>query len=73
MKILITGGSGQLGRELQRLFSPGHTVWAPPRAELDLGAPRTVSQCITRLRPDLVLHAAAWTDVDGCEADPERA
>jgi dTDP-4-dehydrorhamnose reductase len=64
-RILITGAGGQLGRALVEAF-PGAD--ARTRAELD------VTQLVELgYRPELVLHAAAWTDVDGAEADAAGA
>jgi dTDP-4-dehydrorhamnose reductase len=62
--VLITGGRGQLGVALQEAFP-----WAEAR---DQDTFDVVSGELD-YRPDLVLHAAAWTDVDGAEADPEGA
>jgi dTDP-4-dehydrorhamnose reductase len=63
-RILITGAGGQLGTALAEVFPEAH---ARPHAELDVTAPAL------DYRPGLVLHAAAWTDVDGAEADPDGA
>ena len=59
-QVLITGAGGQLGAALRDVF---------PDADAE---PRDVTLPIDA-RPDLVLHAAAWTDVDGAESEPERA
>ena len=72
MRVLVTGGTGQLGRELVDAF-PGHEVVAPERAALDVADRDSVLQCLGALRPDAVVHAGAWTDVDGCELEPDRA
>ena len=72
MKVFVTGASGQLGSELVGAFA-GHNVAAPHRAEFDLTSRDSVLQAITSLAPDVVVHAGAWTDVDGCELDPDRA
>jgi dTDP-4-dehydrorhamnose reductase len=61
--VLITGAGGQLGAALCEAFPEAD---APSRAELDVTRPISVET-------DLVLHAAAWTDVDGAEADPVGA
>jgi len=60
---LITGAGGQLGAALREVFPEAD---ARTRAELDVTKPFSVET-------DLVLHAAAWTDVDGAEADPAGA
>jgi len=59
-RILITGGSGRLGTELQGLL-PG--LICPDLADLDLVVPATVEAVLERHRPDVVVHAAAYTDV----------
>jgi dTDP-4-dehydrorhamnose reductase len=63
-RILITGAGGQLGTALAEVFPEAD---ARTRAELDVTDPRL------DYLPDLVLHAAAWTDVDGAEAGPDGA
>jgi len=74
MKILVTGGSGQLGREvLKRLRGSTHTVIAPARAELDLLQPERIGAVIDRYRPDQVIHCAACTAVDRAESEPQTA
>ena len=70
MRVLLTGGSGRLGRELQsELPRLGVEVFAPPRAELDVTDPATVSAALARYTPDVVVHAAAYTDVKGAESN----
>jgi len=70
-RVLVTGGGGQLGRELALLL--GDDAAAPARAELDVADAQSVARAFDLHRPELVLHTAAWTDVDGAEADPEGA
>lgn len=72
MRILITGGQGQLGRALQPALAQ-HEVLALGHRELDVCDAARVRRMIAALRPALVIHAAAWTDTRGCEADPQRA
>jgi dTDP-4-dehydrorhamnose reductase len=66
--VLITGAGGQLGVALANAFADGD-VAALTRGEWDVRYPPPRSL----VRPDLVLHAAAWTDVDGAEDDPQGA
>jgi dTDP-4-dehydrorhamnose reductase len=67
-RILITGAGGQLGHALQEAFA-GEDVIALGRADWDVTHPAPPLPAV----PDLVLHAAAWTDVDGAEDDPQQA
>ena len=69
-RVLITGADGQLGRALQGVFAD-HDVLALTRADWDVTRPPT--DAVSRGEPDLVLHTAAWTDVDAAEADPQGA
>lgn len=74
MRVLITGASGQLGHDLQREFDrPHHEVVPCDRSILDLTSRDSVMQAITAAEPDVVVHAGAWTAVDACESDPDRA
>lgn len=62
--ILLTGGSGRLGKALQALI-PG--LMAPGRAALELTRPASIEETLERSAPRLVVHAAAYTDVAGAE------
>lgn len=73
MRILVTGGTGQVGRALQRVAPAGYTVVAPGSDECDVADFATVARLIEREQPDVIVHAGAMTDVDGCERDPARA
>ena len=73
MRILITGADGQLGRAISRSASAdGHVVVAMGRGALDITDIRSVAQ-IAEASPDVVVNAAAMTDVDGCERDKDAA
>lgn len=71
MRILITGAEGQVGRALRPVLSD-HEVVACGR-EVDVADEAAVSALVHGVSPALVIHAAAWTDVDACERDPDRA
>ena len=74
MKLLITGANGQLGHELVRAtIAAGHEVVATSHETLDITDKLAVDAAITVARPDVVIHAAAWTAVDACESDPDKA
>jgi dTDP-4-dehydrorhamnose reductase len=74
MRVLITGAGGQLGRDLTSAFSGAgshHDVL--PADRLEVSDRDAVLQAVTASRPTVVIHAAAWTAVDACESDPDRA
>jgi dTDP-4-dehydrorhamnose reductase len=74
MRVLITGAGGQLGHDLVRTCTEaGDEVLACSSSQLDLGDRDSVAQAITGTQPDVVVNAGAWTAVDDCEADPDRA
>jgi dTDP-4-dehydrorhamnose reductase len=74
MKVMITGAGGQLGLDCVDHFTEiGDDVVALTHADLDVADEADVVAAVRDDEPDLVVHAAAWTDVDGCEADPDRA
>lgn len=72
--VLVTGAGGQLGTELVEAFTgPGWRVVACDRSRLDLTRRDSVLGAITTTAPDAVVHAGAWTAVDACEGDLDRA
>jgi dTDP-4-dehydrorhamnose reductase len=78
MRVAVTGAGGRLGRALVAAFAEApYTGLAGPiawtRRELDLDAPAAIHGLLDRERPEVVVNAAAWTDVDGCARDPELA
>lgn len=80
-RAVVTGASGLLGASVLRLLDRAegwsHTVSALPDGTrlrpLDLRAPGPLEVALRAARPELVVHCAAFTDVDGCEADPAEA
>ncbi|MFN3361375.1 MAG: dTDP-4-dehydrorhamnose reductase [Pseudanabaenaceae cyanobacterium] len=73
MRILLTGGTGQVGWELQRALLPLGEIIAPPRDQLDLANPDTILHCLRSIRPDGVINCAAYTAVDLAETEAELA
>lgn len=73
MNILILGGSGQVGFELQRALAPLGNCIAPGRRSLDLQDAAAVMRLLDELGPSLVVNAAAWTAVDAAEKSRDQA
>ncbi len=71
-RILVIGGSGQLGSELLPQLSKLGTVLAPARRSLDVTSADLMARLV-ELQPTHVVHAAAATDVERCEAEPSWA
>lgn len=72
-KILLTGKNGQLGWELQRTLTILGKVWAYDRLELDLQNENALRAAIRKIKPDLIVNAAAYTAVDNAELEQEAA
>ncbi len=74
MRLLVTGAGGQLGRELvDAAREAGHDVVGLAKSELDITDRAAVDAAVKSSRPDVIIHAAAWTAVDACESDPDKA
>jgi dTDP-4-dehydrorhamnose reductase len=78
MRVAVTGAAGRLGRDVVAALADapftgpaGPIAW--DRAEFDLDEPDGIGVHLDRDRPEVVVHTAAWTDVDGCALDPELA
>jgi dTDP-4-dehydrorhamnose reductase len=71
MRVVITGHRGQLGRQLQATFAR-HEILGLDVPDDDITVP-AIRGRIADFQPDLIVHAAAYTDVDGCEANPDLA
>lgn len=77
MRILVIGAAGQLGYDINRVFSPGHEVigadieGSGAAIEVDITEPTSVDAVVVEARPDLVINSAAFTNVDGCEAQKD--
>ena len=74
MKVLLTGAGGQLGLELASLLPKrGHDVVTLARGELDVTDPGAVELAVEEHSPEIVINAAAYTNVDGCETETDLA
>ena len=74
MRVLITGAGGMVGGALaEHCRGRGDDVLALDREGLDITDERAAREAFRRLAPEAVVNCAAWTDVDGCELDPQRA
>src|SRR5689334_11994767 len=74
MRIAIVGTNGTLGTALARAAEvAGHQVWALNRPQHDITSQGAVAEGIAQSAADVLIHPAAYTDVDGCETNPDLA
>ena len=73
LDIVITGAHGQLGKELERRLSHSHSVVSLSKYDLDITEKDKVNKIITQLKPQIIIHAAAFTAVDKCEKERKMA
>lgn len=73
MKILLTGAHGQLGNDCLLVLAGEHQITARSSRELDIADCSAVEQVIGQLRPEVIVNCAAFTKVDACETEYERA
>jgi dTDP-4-dehydrorhamnose reductase len=80
MRVAVTGASGRLGRALVKALGDapftgltGPIVWGRLQIDLDFLTADSVASLIDRDRPEVIVHSAAWTDVDACARDPKLA
>lgn len=73
MKLLITGAAGRLGSVLTTLLQAEHQVIGTDMHDLDITDFAATRAFIRQHKPEVILHSAAWTDVDACARDPQRA
>jgi dTDP-4-dehydrorhamnose reductase len=72
MRIFITGAKGQLGMVLQGQLA-GHDLGIADLPEIDITDYGALAEAVLSFQPDVVIHCAAYTNVDGCARDPELA
>lgn len=74
MRVLVTGANGQLGWDTaERFAASGHEVVTAGRRELDIGRRDQVMSVVGSVDPDVVVNCAAFTAVDACETEVDRA
>ena len=72
MRVLIFGATGMLGKSLMRVWT-GDEITGIGSADADIRVPEQVEAQVQRIRPDWIVLSAAYTDVDGCELNPQLA
>jgi dTDP-4-dehydrorhamnose reductase len=73
VRILLTGRDGQIGWELLRCLAPLGEIVAPSRSQLDVEDAARLREAVRGMRPDVIVNAAAYTNVDQAEVEVERA
>lgn len=73
MRVLLTGGDGQVARALMATRLAGTVIEAPKHVELDITDCNAVFHAVRRLSPDIIINAAAYTAVDRAEVEPDIA
>src|SRR5690606_1167180 len=73
MNIVITGAGGQLANALVEVLNGIHQVYALSKTELNVSNIDNFVQIAKDLKPEVIIHTAAFTDVDGCESNPDLA
>jgi dTDP-4-dehydrorhamnose reductase len=72
MRILVTGGHGQLGHALAEALIPEDVLFTDSD-DMDITNQGIIDKTFTEFKPDFLVHGAAYTNVDGCEENPEIA
>lgn len=73
MNLLITGGNGQLGKDCECVFKKNHTTTCVDIEDLDITDQDQVDAFVKKIRPDIIINCAAFTQVDACETQKEAA
>lgn len=73
VNVLITGGNGQLGKDCAQVLQDRFHVTSIDIDDLDITQPDQVNDFIKKIRPDIIINCAAFTQVDACETDRDAA
>lgn len=73
MRILLIGAKGQLGRDIDRVVRPFHSLTGIDQEDCDITNAIQIMECVQRAHPEIVINTAAWTDVPGCEKNDRKA
>ena len=73
MKILLTGKTGQIGKELNNIVGDLGNLITVDREQLDLSKPNSIEPVILDIKPDIIINPAAYTAVDKAEEEPDLA
>ncbi|PWW31928.1 dTDP-4-dehydrorhamnose reductase [Cytobacillus oceanisediminis] len=73
MEILITGAHGQLGTALERRLCQTHSIVSLSKNDLDITNKEKAEKIILHFKPEIIIHAAAFTEVDQCEINIHKA
>jgi dTDP-4-dehydrorhamnose reductase len=73
VRVLVTGGGGQLGSDVAALLGHAHDVCSHSSKELDISNEGMVEAVLSRQRPDVLINCAAYTAVDNCETEKDLA
>ncbi|HSN42396.1 MAG TPA: NAD(P)-dependent oxidoreductase, partial [Burkholderiales bacterium] len=72
-RILLTGRTGQVGRELQRALAPLGTIVCVDRSQMNLTSPDSIRRVIREVSPSIIVNAAGYTAVDKAESESALA
>ncbi len=73
MNLLITGGNGQLGKDCHKVFKDHYNITSIDIEDADITDPAQVEAVVESTRPDIIINCAAFTQVDKCESEADKA